>query len=234
MASASCPFRRLADNLAQVIEKLKDKPLTKNQSDMAKMSRGGSTDKQIAKSLELSSSELAAEWKALAKVVSAGSREEAVEIVIARLLEEARAALAEERAELALVLKTPEEIAILTMNSLGMITGVSRGCDEALGCDLEKMIGRPVDSFLKGRAKGTQQSADEMERADRGERVRSVRTHRRADGTEFEGQHTVVAVLGPQGEVSGFVRYIQDLTQRRIHEVRIKDLEMSIALLVDP
>lgn len=47
------------------------------------------------------------------------------------------------------------------------------------------------------------------------------------------GEHTLVAVIGPLQETSGFVRTIRDMTKQRVIELHIKELEISVAILLE-
>jgi hypothetical protein len=71
-----------------------------------------------------------------------------------------------------------------------------------------------------------------MVRAEEGEKVHTTRTHLRDDGTTFVAEHTVIALVGRTGITSGFARDICDITQRRVHELRIEELDASVTLLL--
>jgi PAS domain S-box-containing protein len=155
-----------------------------------------------------------------------------LELFLSRLITEANAALAREQAELAVVLANPHEEAVLVLDSLGVITEVCRHSEGVLGRDRRDLIGMPIDLLLEGPTSGIETSASEMDKAARGERVRTFRTQQREDGSTFESSHTVVALVGPMGELSGFARRIEDLSQKKQHEFHIEVLTDSIALLI--
>ncbi|MEZ0325295.1 MAG: PAS domain-containing protein [Fimbriimonas sp.] len=200
--------------------------------DMTQMAQAGVSDSEIAEKLKMTAPELRQAWEALLERVHAKNRAEAIELVIARRILEAKSALLDEQAELALIIANHQDEAVLILNNMGTITGVGQTSATVLGRVASDLIGMPVDVLLAGRIKGVDTSSDEMARAQAGERVHSTRTHERDDGTTFEAEHTLIAIVGRSGEVSGFARDICDLTQRRIHEVRIEELGASVALLV--
>jgi hypothetical protein len=159
-----------------------------------------------------------------------GSEAGSIESFLSRLLREAKVALGEEQAALAAVLATPHDEAVLIVNNLGVIEGICKHSVEILGC--KNLIGRPIDALLEAQAAGIEVSSDEMARAARGERVLSRRTQKREDGSTFESRHIVVALFGSLGELHGFARRIDDISERRLHEVQIQVLTDSVALLM--
>jgi PAS domain S-box-containing protein len=144
----------------------------------------------------------------------------------------ARAELADEKVELALLIVQGGEQAVLTIDIHGMITGATPQSEAVIGRAVDDIVGKPIDLFIKNRGQSPPASAKEMEEAGRGAEVVSVRTQQRSDGTTFEAEHTVLAVVGRSGHVSGFVRQIRDISERRVHEIRIEELDATIALLI--
>jgi PAS domain S-box-containing protein len=199
---------------------------------LSELSHAGVSDAQIAKKLQMSGPELKQAWSALLKHTKASTKSEAVEIVVARLILEAKKALDVEKAELALILATTSDEAVVIMDSNGIIRGVGKHSADLLGKNPEDLVGMPVDVLLAGRLHGALETSKEMQRAELGEKVRSTRKHVRDDGTTFEAEHTLIAIVGRLGQVSGFARDICDITQRKIHELRIEELDASVAMLV--
>ncbi len=208
------------------------KTKSQNEVSMTQMAHAGATDVQIADRLKMSVPELREAWITLLESVQAKNREEAFELVLARRILEAKAALLDERAELAVILASHEDEAVLILNNMGTITGVGQSSAKVLGRNASDLIGMPVDVLLAGRITDVKASADEMARAESGERVHTTRVHVRDDGTTFQAEHTLIALVGHMGEISGFARDICDLSQRRIHEVRIEELGATVALLL--
>jgi len=187
---------------------------------------------EIAERLKAESPDLATALERIVRSAGPRARSASPDEFLARLIDEARTALDTEKAELALVLATPDDEAVLVLDAMGIITGVCKLSAEILGREQANLLGVPVDVLLSGRSRGVEQSSDEMARAEHGERVHATRTHVRDDGTTFEAEHTVVALIGRRGEVSGFARRIHDLTERRLHEVHVEELNASVALLI--
>src|SRR5687767_10921889 len=142
-------------------------------------------------------------WAEVRKIVKWVSNEDA-EGLVAELLGEAREALAHEQSELVLLLRSHDNLAVITFNIMGMITSVCKNSPELLGRPVESLLGQPIDAFLVERANGAHQSSDEMQKADKGKVVHAVRDHVREDGTKFKAEHTLVAVVGSGEHVMGF------------------------------
>lgn len=210
-----------------------EEEITDLQGQIVLLSKEGDTDEEIANKLDLSAKELGEEWHQLEKTLKVLTQEESVKVVLARMLVKARRALAVENAEFALILGSPKEQAVLTFNSMGIVTAVSQDSEKLLGVSAQSLIGRTVDSILSGRGTDVEISADEMHRAEIEGAVESERTHSRQDGPDFVAHHTVVALIGPTGVNTGFVRTIWELKSRRFHEIKVAELEQTIALLIE-
>src|SRR4051812_14590932 len=103
------------------------------QQEIAEMSHVGLSDEEIATHLNLSRQQLTALWDKLTHSMKDISRDAAVDMILAQLILEARAALATKDDEMALIVRAPDDKAIITFNILGMITGVSRDGHRLLG-----------------------------------------------------------------------------------------------------
>lgn len=210
-----------------------EEEITDVQGQIVLLSKEGDTDVEIARKLDLSAKELGEEWHQLEKTLKVLTQEESVKVVLARMLVKARRALAAENAEFALILGSPKEQAILTFNSMGIVTAVSQDSEKLLGISAQRLIGRTVDSILSGRGSDVEISADEMHRAETEGAVESERTHSRLDGPDFVAHHTLVALIGPTGINTGFVRTIREQKSRRFHEIKVAELEQTIAFLIE-
>src|SRR4051794_24730417 len=124
------------------------------QQEVAQMSAVGLTDSEIASQLQLSPDQLAAVWRKLTHSLQNISRDAAVDVVMAQLVLEARAALMTKTDEMALIVRAADDKAVITLNSMGLITGVSREGERLLGDDVERLVGLPIDAILSSRAKG--------------------------------------------------------------------------------
>jgi PAS domain S-box-containing protein len=213
--------------------KMPGEEITELQKEMVLLTKDGDTGEEIAKKLDLSLKELGEEWLQLEAALKVVTQEESVKIVLARLLATARKALVAEDAHFAMIIGSSKEQAVLTFNSAGVVTGVSHDSEKLLGVPAGKLIGKTIDSILVGKAAGADQSADEMLRAETEGTVESDRTHMRLGGDEFLAHHTLVALIGPTGDNTGFVRTIRDLKWRRVHEIKVAELEQTIALLIE-
>jgi PAS domain S-box-containing protein len=201
---------------------------------VTEMALDGATDAEIADKLQISREKLDHEWKEILDAIRATDHHENVEGLLVQLLREAQQALKSEKDQLALVLAKPDDKAVLTLGLSGLITGASSSAERILGVPTKSLPGMPIDYILAERMDGLETSTEEMTKAEQGHTVTSTREHRRADNTTFAGEHCLVAIIGATGHVSGFVREIRDISQRRVHEIKIEQLNTTIALLVDP
>ncbi len=190
------------------------------------------SDAQVAEKIRDSSPELRQAWDDMKRIARAGSSPVSVETLIAGLIKEAKSALKQEEQELAVIIAARQEEAVLILNNVGIVTGVCKHSAEILGKEESEIIGLPIDAILQGRHKNVDASTDEMTRAEEGERVFANKTHQRSDGSTFEAEHTVVALVGRMGEVSGFARNIADVSDRRVHEIHIEEMNASVAVLI--
>jgi PAS domain S-box-containing protein len=200
---------------------------------MARLSQAGRTDEEIAAKLHMTAKELGEQWSELEASLKVVTQDESVEIVLARLLVKARDALKQENAHFAMVVGSAKEQAVITFGSNGLITAVSHDCEKFLGKSAAQLIGQPMEGILAGNSAQIAESADEMHRAELGTAVQSERSHIRDSGETFMAHHTLVALIGPTGDTAGFVRTIRDLKWRRVHEIKVAELEQTIAVLLD-
>jgi len=171
------------------------------------------------------------DWSKAREVLNVNSREDALKLLAAALIT-ARAKLAKEKADLLLLVKAECGDLFITLDMMGLVVGVSQEGGEVLGWPVDELVGKPIDKVLQDRLNAMDQSAEEMRKADLGATVHSVRTHTRADGTTFDAQHVLIAILGRGGHVSGFIRRIEDVSSRKAHETHIEELDATIALLL--
>jgi PAS domain S-box-containing protein len=193
------------------------------------MSRDDTTAGLMKRLIESTASSV--DWSKTRKILNVNSREEAVEL-LAVALANARAELLKAQGAMALLVQSEAEHAIITLDMMGVVVGVTEQGTRFLGWPAESIIGKPVDAILAGRFKAVEESSDEMHRAERGEDVTSHREHVRSDGTSFKGRHALFALIGSGGRVRGFVRKIEDVTAREACEIHIEELDATIALLV--
>lgn len=187
---------------------------------------------EIAATLKTSAEWKQREWEAIAQEVRQAGREDSPELVLAEILKEAREALKREQARLALVLADKHERAVLTLDANGLITGVCTFSARLLGREGRDLIGMPIDILLRNPENSIAESADEMRRSEDGEAVHSIREHTRGNGgANFTAEHSLFAIVGPLGLVTGFVREIRDLSQQQVHELAIEELNTAIAVL---
>ncbi|HZH99402.1 MAG TPA: PAS domain-containing protein [Fimbriimonadaceae bacterium] len=172
------------------------------------------------------------DWSKARTILDVSSREEAIEL-LAETLINARAELLKAKGAMALLVRSQSEHAIITLDMMGMVIGITNEGARLLGWPADAILGKPVDVVLANRYSAVLESSDEMERAHGGESVFTERAHVRSDGSTFKGHHALFALIGSGGHTTGFVRKIENVTAREAHEIYIEELDATIALLVD-
>jgi PAS domain S-box-containing protein len=193
------------------------------------MSRDDTTAGLMKRLIEATASSV--DWSKTRKILNVDSHEEAAEL-LAQALENARAELVRAKGAMALLVQSQSECAIITLDIMGMVVGITDQGARLLGWPAAAVIGKPVDVLLADRYRGVMESSSELERAHGGESVESNREHVRSDGTTFNAHHSLLALIGSGGYINGFVRRVEDVTAREACQVYIEELDATIALLV--
>ncbi|MFL5257862.1 MAG: PAS domain S-box protein [Rhodopila sp.] len=144
---------------------------------------------------------------------------------------EAEEALRESEQRLRLIVENAHDYAIFVTDSQDRITGWLPGAAAVFGWTAAEAVGQS-DSILfipEDRERG--ESAKETETARTRGTAPNVRWHQRRDGTRVFIEGSVTALRGADGEIRGFLKIGQDVTERRAAEERLRENEAELRRL---
>lgn len=133
---------------------------------------------------------------------------------------QAEEALRESEERLRITMASATDYAIITTNAAGIIEGWSSGAERILGYKAVEAIGQPADIIFTPEDKTVGAPEQEMKKAREEGRAADDRWHMRKDGSRF----FVSGVMTPiqNGQLSGYVKVAQDMTERREAEEALR------------
>jgi PAS domain S-box-containing protein len=119
-----------------------------------------------------------------------------------------------------LIVENARDYVIVLSDADDLITDWLAGSETILGWRAEEIIGRPAKILFteEDRAHGVPER--ELEKACAGGAAPNVRWHLRKDGSRVFLDGQTVALKGPDGELRGFLKIGQDVTDRKRNEER--------------
>ncbi len=133
--------------------------------------------------------------------------------------------LRESEGRLRAILETAQDYAIMTTDPHGIVETWSRGALTVLGWTTEEIVGQSISVTFT--PEDIAQDVPEWERRtsfDRGQ-APDVRWHLRKDGTRVFIEGTIRPLFNSGGELTGYVKVGQDVTERRATEARLRASE---------
>jgi len=141
---------------------------------------------------------------------------------------QAEEALRESDERLRLIVESARDYAILATDSQGRITDWLPGAAAVFGWSAEEILGRDGEMLFtpEDRAAGR----PEMEMATARERgvAPDVRWHLRRDGSRVFIEGHTTALRGPRGELRGYLKIGQDITERWTAEQQLRESEAAL------
>ncbi|HVF36004.1 MAG TPA: PAS domain S-box protein, partial [Candidatus Saccharimonadia bacterium] len=119
------------------------------------------------------------------------------------------------------------------LDPTGRVISWNAGAARLKGYKAHEIIGRHFSTFYTAEAKATGWPAVELERAAADGRFEDEGWRVRKDGTMFWANVIITALRGPGGELSGFAKVTRDLTERREHEVALRQSEERMRLVIE-
>jgi PAS domain S-box-containing protein len=136
----------------------------------------------------------------------------------------------EVRDRLAAVIESSED-AIISITLDGTITAWNPGAERLFGYSSAEAIGRPIRMLYP--AERASEEYDILSRIGRGERVSHFETIRvRKDAVHIDVSTTISPVKSSSGRIIGASKIARDITQRRSHERKIRQLNEELELRV--
>lgn len=131
-------------------------------------------------------------------------------------------ALHEAERQLRMLVDGVTDYAIFMLDPEGRVTDWNAGAQRILGYSREEILGRHFSILYtdEARASGVPQHA--LAAAAKRGRYENEAPHLRKDGTLFWASFVLNAIQGPDGQVVGFAKITQDITERRDAEERLR------------
>ncbi len=134
-------------------------------------------------------------------------------------------ALRESEARLRLVVENARDHAILVADPEGRITDWLPGAEAVFGWTAEAAVGQPAAMIFTPEDREQGVPEQELETARRDGAAPNVRWHLREDGSRVFIQGTVATMRDAGGELRGFLKTGQDVTERHAAEERLRRSE---------
>jgi len=116
------------------------------------------------------------------------------------------------------------DFAIFTMDLEGRITSWNAGARKIFGYDEQEILGQPLATIFTNADQMTQQMEWEMTTARETGRADDERWHVRKNGERFWASGVLAVVRDKSGNISGFVKVVRDLTERKRAEEQREEL----------
>jgi PAS domain S-box-containing protein len=151
--------------------------------------------------------------------------------VIDRLHKATRLQKTEERFRL--IVENARDYAILVTDAEGRITDWMPGAEAVFGWTAEEAVGRPSSLLFTPEDRASHVDEDEVETARREGVAPDRRWHLCKDGRRVFIDGTVTALRGERGELRGFLKIGQDVTERRRTEEALRESEARFRHMAD-
>jgi PAS domain S-box-containing protein len=160
--------------------------------------------------------------------------QEVVEVVLditdRRLAEEA---LRESEERMRLIVEGARDYAIFTIDPQGHISQWSSGAAAIFGWSSEEILGCSAEIIFTPEDRRARQPQKEMTLARVHGVAPDVRWHLRRDGTRVFIDGRMSALHGPHGELRGFLKIGQDVTEQRAAEDQLRQSETALRHLTE-
>jgi PAS domain S-box-containing protein len=131
--------------------------------------------------------------------------------------------------ELALLVDSIRDYAILLLDPHGTITTWNAGAERLKGYTAEEAIGRHFSMFYTDEDRARDHPAELLEAARRDGRVEEESWRVRRDGSRFWALVVITAIREADGTLLGFGKVVRDLTPRRVAEERLREGAAELA-----
>jgi PAS domain S-box-containing protein len=126
-----------------------------------------------------------------------------------------------------------DDYAIFLLDAEGRISSWNVGAELVKGYTREEIIGKHFSVFYPPDAVEREWPEFELSMAREKGRFADEGWRIRKDGTRFWASTVITAIHGADGAVTGFLKVVRDLTERRTQETSLRDSEEHFRLLVD-
>ncbi len=132
-----------------------------------------------------------------------------------------------------LIVENARDYAIFTADADRRINDWHKGAELVFGWTAEEAIGQLVDITFTPEDRAADEAAKEVETARRKGAAADVRWHVRKDGLRVFIEGTNTALRGPNGDLRGFLKIGQDVTERRAKDEALQASEARLRSLVE-
>ena len=130
-----------------------------------------------------------------------------------------------------LILDSALDYAIFTLDTNGLVTDWPAGARAVFGWTADEIVGRPVSLLFTPEDVVHEEMERELDTAARNGVVPDVRWHQHKDGSRMFIDGWTRAITDAQGQLRGFIKVGQDVTQRRQLEADLRDSEERFRVL---
>src|SRR5688572_4119500 len=148
-----------------------------------------------------------------------------------RRSEEERLRQSEERFRL--LVDNVEDYAIFLLDPTGHVVTWNRGAQRLKGYSAADIVGRHFSVFYPEDANAKRWPQHELEQAEAKGRFEDEGWRLRKDGSQFWANVVITALRGRDGGLRGFSKITRDLTERRLGEIRLRESEERLRLLLE-
>jgi len=132
-----------------------------------------------------------------------------------------------------LLIDSVQDHAIFLLDDAGYVLSWSAGARRIKGYTAQEIIGKHFSTFYPEEDLAWDKPGHELEVAKREGRFEDEGWRIRKDGTRFWARVAITPLYGDKGELRGFGKVTQDLTERRESEERLRRSEETFRLLVE-
>ncbi|MEG4842453.1 PAS domain-containing protein [Microcoleus sp. B9-D4] len=143
------------------------------------------------------------------------------------------AALRDRETHLQLILDSAKDYAIFTIDTDGQVTSWNAGAQRLLGYTEAEIVGQDGRIIFTPEDSAARKPEAERHIALTQEKAENERWHLRKDGSRFWGSGLVMPLRDAAGEVQGFLKIMQDKTERRQIEEALRHSENLYRTLAD-
>jgi PAS domain S-box-containing protein len=126
-----------------------------------------------------------------------------------------------------------KDYAIFILDTQGHVLTWNKGAEAIKGYKAEEIIGQSFSTFYKPEAIESHYPDYELKTAIEQGRFEDEGWRIRKDGTSFWANVVITAIFDEKNEHIGFVKVTRDLTERKLAEEKIKNLEKGIESIKD-